>query len=137
MSKRSGGVWCVALNFHTILYHEPVSFGPWFFGSRRAADDFVYHFFAPALVKWARVRLLEWPTGCVDPHDDTHRLALLHDYRMLTQLHDYYRAEKERTGLNYWTWTLDDERPLENDGKQCAARFVAFLGERGEVCDFQ
>lgn len=125
-------VWCVKVQVHSLLFVQPVEYGPWAFSERAGADRFLHRLFGPPLVAWARRRLLEWPEGCVDP-PDKERLALLSDYRMLVQLHDFYRAEKERTGFNYWTWDIQ-RAPLDGC-EQRADHFLAHMGQ--EFSDFQ
>jgi hypothetical protein len=126
-------IWSVELACHSLLFQKPVVFDPWCFDSQPKAQDFVYRLFAPPLVEWARVRLLEWPTGCVDP-PDVDRLELLRDPRMLRQLHDFYCAEKEKTGMNYWTWTINPMQ-LRVESKSAAESFLENWGK--EFSDFQ
>lgn len=127
-------IWYVRVHVHSLLFREPLAFGPWLFNSRALVDAFLYRLFAPPLVAWAQRRLLEWPQGCVDPPSEE-RLELLRDHRMLEQLHDFYRTEKDKNGLNYWTWTVESY-PMTTEGENVAAD--AFLKHMGsEFSDFQ
>jgi len=133
MKGRVFGTWSVKVYANSLLFLKPQSFGPWVFETEDKAQEFVYHLFAPSLVAWARLRLLEWPAGCVDP-PDAERLELLRDYRMLCQLHDCYRVEKDRTGFNYWTWLI---RPahIRGNPEEAAADFLRRM--QSEFADFQ
>lgn len=126
--------WYVEVRVHSLLFREPLAFGPWLFSSRSGADAFLYRLFAPPLVAWARRRLLEWPQGCIDPPDDKERLELLRDHRMLEQLHDFYRTEKDAHGFNYWTWTIQPF-PLVPSSESEADAFLKHMGS--EFSDFQ
>lgn len=133
MKKGLAQVWSVELACHSLLFQQPVTFDPWCFDSQPKAQEFVYNLFAPPLVEWARVRLLEWPVGCVDPPDAI-RLDLLRDPRMLRQLHDFYCVEKEKTGMNYWTWSISPMR-IMTDAKKEASLFLENWGK--DFSDFQ
>lgn len=133
MKRGSGVVWSVILRQHSLLHLDPVEFAPYVFDTKNNAYDFLYHIFAPSLVIWARIRLLEWPHGSVDP-PDAERLALLRDHRMLVQLHDFYVTEKKRTGLDYWTWEISP-MPLDMDSKVASQRWLQFMGPT--FSDFQ
>lgn len=133
MKKGLSKVWTVELACHSLLFQDPVKFGPWCFETQDKAHEFVYNLFVPPLVAWARIRLLEWPHGCVDPPDAI-RFELLRDTRMLRQLHDFYCAEKEKTGMNYWTWLITP-MGIITDPKKQADQFLDDWGK--DFSDFQ